>query len=50
MTDYLDFISTITQTSQIKAFIKSDAGIQQQESKLYSIFVASDDFVGLQDT
>jgi type I restriction enzyme M protein len=40
MTDYLDFISTITERSQIKSFIESDAGVQQQESKLYSVFAA----------
>ncbi|AFY47524.1 hypothetical protein Nos7524_1652 [Nostoc sp. PCC 7524] len=40
MTDYLDFIPTITERSQIKSFIESDAGVQQQESKLYSVFAA----------
>lgn len=38
--DYLDFIPAITEKEQIKTFIESDAGIQQQESKLYSIFAA----------
>ncbi|MEH2343221.1 MAG: hypothetical protein V7K22_16460 [Nostoc sp.] len=40
MNDYLDFISTITERSQIKTFIESDAGVQQQEGKLYSVFAA----------
>ncbi|MBN4006206.1 hypothetical protein [Nostoc sp. LPT] len=40
MNDYLDFISTITERSQIKSFIESDAGVQQQEGKLYNVFAA----------
>ncbi|MCC5667080.1 hypothetical protein LC653_25130 [Nostoc sp. CHAB 5784] len=40
MNDYLDFISTITERSQIKTFIESDAGVQQQEGKLYNVFAA----------
>lgn len=40
MTGYLDFISIITERSQIKTFIESDAGVQQQEGKLYSVFAA----------
>ncbi|MEH2295918.1 hypothetical protein [Nostoc sp.] len=40
MTDYIDFISTITERSQIKTFIESDAGVQQQEGRLYSVFAA----------
>ncbi|MHC5936214.1 hypothetical protein [Nostoc sp.] len=40
MNDYLDFISPITERSQIKTFIESDAGVQQQEGKLYSVFAA----------
>ncbi|QIR40291.1 restriction endonuclease subunit S [Tolypothrix sp. PCC 7910] len=38
--DYLDFISAISERGQIKSFIESDAGVQQQESKLYSMFAA----------
>ncbi|MBN3941967.1 hypothetical protein [Nostoc sp. NMS9] len=40
MTDYFDFISPITERSQIKSFIESDAGVQQQEGKLYNVFAA----------
>ena len=40
MNDYLDFISPITKRSQIKTFIESDAGVQQQEGKLYNMFAA----------
>ncbi|MEJ1930225.1 hypothetical protein WDZ92_08050 [Nostoc sp. NIES-2111] len=38
--DYLDFISAINERGQIKSFIESDAGVQQQEGKLYSVFAA----------
>jgi len=38
--DYLDFISAISERGQIKSFIESDAGVQQQEGKLYSVFAA----------
>ncbi|MBD0308999.1 MAG: hypothetical protein ICV80_13000, partial [Microcoleus sp. T1-bin1] len=38
--DYLDFIASITERGQIKKFIESDAGVQQQEGKLYSVFAA----------
>jgi len=38
--DYLDFIASITERGQIKNFIESDAGVQQQEGKLYSVFAA----------
>jgi len=38
--DYLDFVPAITEKGQIKTFIESDAGIQQQESKLMSVFAA----------
>ncbi|MHC5760234.1 hypothetical protein [Nostoc sp.] len=38
--DYLDFISAISERGQIKTFIESDAGVQQQEGKLYSVFAA----------
>lgn len=38
--DYLDFIASITERSHIKNFIEADAGVQQQESKLYSVFAA----------
>lgn len=38
--DYLDFIASITERGQIKNFIESDAGVQQQEGKLYSVFTA----------
>jgi len=38
--DYCDFISAITERGQIKTFIESDAGIQQQEGKLMSVFAA----------
>jgi DNA repair exonuclease SbcCD ATPase subunit len=38
--DYLDFISAISERRQIKSFIESDAGVQQQEGKLYSVFAA----------
>lgn len=37
---YLDFISAISDRGQIKSFIESDAGVQQQEGKLYSVFAA----------
>nr|WP_199326266.1 hypothetical protein [Nostoc parmelioides] len=36
----MDFISAISDRGQIKSFIKSDAGVKQQESKLYSVFAA----------
>lgn len=35
--DYLDFIASITERGQIKDFIESDAGVQQQEGKLVVI-------------
>lgn len=38
--DYLEFIASITEKGQIKNFIESDAGVRQQESKLYSVFAA----------
>ena len=38
--DYLDFISIISERGQIKSFVESDAGVQQQEGKLYSVFAA----------
>lgn len=38
--DYLDFISAISERGQIKSFIESDAGVQQQEGKLHSVFAA----------
>ncbi|MFB2835019.1 hypothetical protein [Floridanema evergladense] len=38
--DYLNFIASITERGQIKNFIESDAGVQQQEGKLYSVFAA----------
>lgn len=38
--EYLDFISAISDRGQIKSFIESDAGVQQQEGKLYSVFAA----------
>ena len=38
--DYLDFIASITERGQIKNFIESDTGVQQQEGKLYSVFAA----------
>ncbi|MFB2876563.1 hypothetical protein [Floridanema aerugineum] len=38
--DYLNFIASITERGQIKNFIESDAGVQQQEGKLYSVFTA----------
>ena len=38
--DYLDFITSITERGQIKNLIESDAGVQQQEGKLYSVFAA----------
>ncbi|MEA5602328.1 hypothetical protein [Nostoc sp. UHCC 0252] len=40
MNDSFDFIYPITERSQIKAFIESDAGVQQQEGKLCSVFAA----------
>lgn len=36
--DYLDFIASIAERGQIKTFIESDAGVQQQEAKLYDVF------------
>ena len=38
--DYLDFVPAITERGQIKTFIESDAGIQEQEGKLMSVFAA----------
>lgn len=38
--DYLDFVPAITERGQIKPFIESDTGIQEQEGKLYSVFAA----------
>jgi type I restriction enzyme M protein len=38
--DYLDFVSAITERGQIKTFIESDSGIQQQEGQLMTVFVA----------
>jgi type I restriction enzyme M protein len=38
--DYLDFIASITERGEIKNFIESDAGVEQQEGKLYSVFAA----------
>ncbi|MEG3918500.1 hypothetical protein QUA07_05035 [Microcoleus sp. T3_A4] len=38
--DYLDFIASITERGEIKKFIESDAGVQQQEGKLHSVFAA----------
>ncbi|GJD22891.1 hypothetical protein RIVM261_078470 [Rivularia sp. IAM M-261] len=40
MTKYLDFLSEITERGDIKKFIESDVGVQQQEGKLISIFTA----------
>jgi type I restriction enzyme M protein len=40
MTDYLDFAPSVTERSQIKAFIESDAGVQATEAKLYGVFSA----------
>lgn len=38
--DYLDFVPAITERGQIKPFIESDTGIQEQEGKLYGVFAA----------
>ncbi len=42
--DYLDFISAISERGQIKTFIESDAGVQQQEGKLFNVFDLYQDF------
>lgn len=38
MSDYFDFIPTITERSQIKTFMETDNGVKQQEQKLYDSF------------
>ena len=38
--DYLDFVPAIATRGQIKTFIESDSGIQQQEGKLMTVFAA----------
>ncbi len=38
--DYLDFVPAIATRGQIKTFIDSDSGIQQQEGKLMTVFAA----------